>query len=227
MPGGYNREVRTAHANSLYVSLTKFGIRRTILVAYTDCYGEGLHYYIVDGQHLMTAIFNLTDDTEVGGFYTVSIIDETTKDDIAEFVGNINNSSLTFNNLEYLESHQNKPEYTYLLKTLSTQKWGRGHVDGLLRAFHNGYGKYTQAYQSGKFVCDRTKGEDIIALYIACVNLGLYANSSSWCALVRFRLSFPELSTSKIFRAITKNQSLFKVRHGRTIYQNLFEQTML
>lgn len=52
----YNREVRMDHANVILSSVNKYGILRLPVIVKTKLYSASIKPFIVDGQHLITAL---------------------------------------------------------------------------------------------------------------------------------------------------------------------------
>ena len=58
MPFG-NRQIIQRQVTYLKLSILKHGISRGVQAVYTNIFGEGYHYYILDGQHLYRACLAL------------------------------------------------------------------------------------------------------------------------------------------------------------------------
>ena len=109
-----NRDIRQSHVKRLYDSIKETGVvTGTITLAKTTAFNDpsdkAPHYYIVDGQHRSAAILllNEVDGIDASGSAKFEVLPETmTKEEILQYVSNINSLSKKFASKEYLQLFQ-------------------------------------------------------------------------------------------------------------------------
>lgn len=103
----FNRNISMAHKNEMIESIKKFGVLRDVICVQSSLFGKKNALYIVDGQHLFSALqyLNLA--------INYKIVDAQTKEQIVELMGTLNNTSKAWTLRNYADCYAsiNRKEY--------------------------------------------------------------------------------------------------------------------
>ena len=106
-----NREIRSQHVEELVESVRNMGIIRPVVACETDVVEGEKKLYIVDGQHLATA---LEREGMAIPYTTIKVKDEV---DLVHKMGKLNNSSKSWTLLDYVNAYKFcNNDYMKLLK---------------------------------------------------------------------------------------------------------------
>ncbi|MHA1989194.1 MAG: hypothetical protein ACW98D_21430 [Promethearchaeota archaeon] len=152
LPSLINRPITEAHVNLMRESVISHGVLRDVILVYTDIFTGKSRYYIADGQHLTKVLvsLNLT--------FNAKVIKADSVEDLVTLIANLNNTSKSWTNRDYLNAWcaTGKQEYLYLREI--SRRYSRYTIDTLLRAF----GSRSKAFKDGAMQVNKKLGEAIL-----------------------------------------------------------------
>ena len=160
----FNRNISMAHKNELIESIRKFGVLRDIICVQTSLFGKKNALYIVDGQHLFSALqyLNLS--------INYKIVEANTKEQIVELMGTLNNTSKAWTLRNYADCYAsiNRREYQKVIDiyentginiNILIPTYGYNKPEKMFSSF----GAMSKEFKSGSFkFYDESKGDFLV-----------------------------------------------------------------
>ena len=194
----FNRDVDPTHARKLVASMKKHGFKGVLHVIKTKFVDGTVRYYVVDGQHRLSAA------QQLGIKFNFELTELNTRVTTAEFIAELNTSAKSWGTSNFLDvwSALDIQEYVKLKKI---QKDTGFQLTPLLEAYlftsnHNDYRK-------GQMVFPNEKISDTIIAQM--VDLNKYLPSKAFCrrSIVRVMRN-PKYNHSKMVVAIKNYKNL-------------------
>lgn len=106
-----NREIDSKHVQKMVTSIKKMGVIRPVIACRTNMFDGITKLYIIDGQHLATAMASVGEDVPY------SVIDVADENDLVDKMAYLNNSSKSWDLMNYVHAFKMvNPEYMKLFK---------------------------------------------------------------------------------------------------------------
>lgn len=156
---GINRSIIPGHVTKMVNSIQKMGIIRPVVCVVTSCLDGVKRCYILDGQHLFTACIRIGCDIPVVYVYSES------KEEIIEWVAQLNNSSKSWTLIDYMnawKSLKGKEDYVTLLHAFNTYDL-ETRLIAACYSNRNIEGSISRIIKKGEFrIINREKGDSIL-----------------------------------------------------------------
>lgn len=178
MPAG-NRTIKPSVTAKLKKSISSYGILRSVVVVRTNIFGEGLNYYIADGQHLYLACEALNVLSQLN----IIIVKKRFNNiqELVEFVSVLNTTQSPWKLTDYIEAFASTHTYfSYNKLKAKKQKFSLSY--GLLAMIYGQLSKKAaaDAIKSGTFrVVNEQQGDDITKYIVDLVDLFGRSNSTA------------------------------------------------
>ena len=194
----FNRNVDQAHVKKLVASMKKHGFKGVLHVIKTKFIDGTVRYYVVDGQHRLSAA------QQLGIKFNFELTELTTKVTTAEFIAELNTSAKSWGTSNFLDvwSAFDIEEYVKLKKI---QKDTGFQLTPLLEAYLFTSNQYD--YRKGRMIFPNEKASDKIVSQM--VDLNKYLPSKAFCrrTIVRIMRN-PKYNHSKMVVAIKNYNKL-------------------
>lgn len=216
----FNRVIDNAHVKELVQSMRKHGFKGVIQVIKTKFIDGTERYYIVDGQHRLTAA------RQLGLPIRFELTELKTKQETAEFIAQLNTSAKSWGTANFLSvwSALDIEEYVKLAKV---QKETGFQITPLLEAYL--YTSCQASYRKGKMKFPNENESDKIVKQM--VDLNQYLPNKAFCrrAIVRVMRN-PKYNHKKMLSAVkqyvqlvgafTENERSLKAELDKLVMQN-------
>jgi hypothetical protein len=221
MPLNYNRKPIDSHVSVMTVSVLKLGVTRNINVVRTSAFGKKDALYILDGQHLTKAILGLT-PKQLKGFFAVTIYEIDEISDIITTVALINSTAANWKLEDYLSAWvaEGKKDYMLLQETLNKFKQ---NINSLIEAFTMQISSGNKEFKEGNFRANTKNFQSIINLHNEGLKAGLNHKQSTFKAMVRLKIQYPNLSPKDVANTVKKIPA-FGFSTDRKGYIDLFRE---
>lgn len=226
MPRTTNRDIKEGHVVTMKLAILERGIKRAINVIKTDAFGEGIQYYMEDGQHLREAILD-TPDKDLKGFFLVFVETVESAEDCVLGVASLNTTSKNWSINDHFKSFlgllQFNPEkYQSYARLKEVQNETGLELTGLIEAYGNTNDVSHMEFKKGEFIFNELQGNKIVSIYEEAVKSGLDKRGSSFRAVVRFVRANPNLNVKAFFKGISLNP-MFSKSFSRDRYISMFQ----
>lgn len=178
MPSG-NRTVKPSLVTKLKKSIKEYGILRSVVIVKTDVFGEGMKYYIADGQHLFMSVqaLNMIKDLNVievkRRFNSVQ--------EIVEFVSVLNTSQSPWRLSDYIGAYASTQHYLSYNVLIAKKKHYKLSFN-LLAMIYGGLSKKEAAnlIREGQFrIKDEIKGNKVSDIIVGLIPVFGRVNSTA------------------------------------------------
>ena len=210
-----NREIKSQHVEELVESIRNMGIIRPVVACETDVVEGEKKLYIIDGQHLATA---LEREGMSIPYTTIEVKDEL---DLVNKMGKLNNSSKSWALLDYVNAYKFcSNDYRKLLKFKNLYNLELMMVGALCRN-HYSFTINSKVIRSGEFKITNPLAEsmckDFSDLFIMLANVD---RSIKFSFLSAFIQAYGKISQSEIINNLKSNIKNIKLISDNTEASN-------
>ena len=210
-----NREIKSQHVEELVESVRNMGIIRPVVACETDVVEGEKKLYIIDGQHLATAL----ERENIPIPYT--IIDVENEVDLVHKMGKLNNSSKSWALLDYVNAYKFcNNDYMKLLKYKNLYNLELMMVAALCRN-HYSFNLNSKIIRSGEFEITNSKVEsmckDFSDLFIMLANVDRGIKFSFLAAFIQ---SYGKISQKNVLNNLSKHIKSIKLITDNTEASN-------
>jgi len=201
-----NRGIDSKHVQKMITSIRKIGVIRAVITTTTNIIEGDKKTYIIDGQHLATAL------EREGAPIPYIEIDITSEEDLIEKMAYLNNSSKSWDLMNYINAWKMiRPDYMKLFKWKNMYDIEVSMLACIATSMPSiRYG--TQPIKNGTFTISNSKAEDMCKTFNDIfLKIGMADRAVKFQFLNAFMVAYGIYNHTKVLANIDKHMKTVKL----------------